>query len=137
MKTIKVLALALFQTLIYSVLVYFSIRYFAQSMGTDGAASIGIIGGADGPTAIFVASKFDLSKFFHFSVTGMFVAFLIANVSALLSRKALSITILILSYLFVAVSIMVSIGNMLWMPVIMLIILAALMFGGYYASKKI
>lgn len=137
MKTIKILGIALFQTLIYSVLVYLSIRYFAQNMGQGNAAAIGIIGGADGPTAIFSASKFDLSKFFHFSVTGMLIAFIIANVSALLNKKSLSIIILILSYVFVAVSLVVSLSDILWMPVVMLIILAALMYGGYYVSKKV
>lgn len=137
MKTIKILGLALLQTLIYVFLIYASIRYHAQNLGSDSTAAIGIIGGADGPTAIFVASKFNLNSYFHFSVAGMLIAFIIANVSSLLSNRIVSIVILILSYLFTAVSIYVSLIGMLWMPVMMLIILAGLMLGGYFLSKKI
>lgn len=137
MKTVKILGLSLLQTLIYVSLIYVSIRYHAHNLGSDSAAAIGIIGGADGPTAVFVASKFDLSSFFHFSVAGMLIAFIIANVSSLLSNRIISIVILILSYMFTAVSIYVSLIGMLWLPVMMLIVLAGLMLGGYFLSKKL
>lgn len=137
MKSIKILAISILQTLLFTLLGYLFLR-LSLAQAYENAGAIGIIGGADGPTAIFMSFKLDISVFFQYSYVTMFVLFLIVNLSALIKNKVVSVILATICFLFAAAGIYFLFSiNAQWLWVVMILIAAALMTGGYILSRRI
>ena len=137
MKTIKILALSIFQTLLFTLSGYLLIR-FSLNQTYGNAASIGIIGGADGPTAIFVASKLDIGIFLKYSYISMFMLFLVANLSALVKNNVISVILTLFCFLFAVAGIYFALSDIVsWGWIVMVFIAAILMGSGYFISRKV
>lgn len=137
MKTIKILALSILQTLLFTLSGYLLIRLSAYLL-YDSAAAIGIIGGADGPTAIFVASKLNIGLFLEYSYISMFTLFLIANLSALVKNNVISVVLALVCFLFAVSGIYFALSNIAaWVWIVMIFIAVILMGGGYFISRKV
>jgi len=91
MKIPKILIVSLVEAILMVCSVWL-INYLSidrELMNSPGA--IGIIGGADGPTAIFISTKLQNNLLFTAGLaTAMFIAFL-GNLTAFISNKALSV----------------------------------------------
>lgn len=137
MKSIKILAISILQTLLFTLSGYLFLR-LSLTHAYENAGAIGIIGGADGPTAIFTAFKFDISVFFQYSYVSMFILFLIANLSALIKNKIISVILAAICFLLAVAGIyfLLSINGQ-WLWIVMILIAAALMTGGYILSRRI
>lgn len=99
MKTLKVLGISIVQSLFFVMLSYIIIRTFvliSDIMPNDGAAAIGIIGGADGPTAIFFSSKAFSGDPFLLNFFVSLAIILICNLSAFVQSNVISRSILLL-----------------------------------------
>lgn len=112
MKLLKTIGVSILQSCLYALLSSIIIKALISLPGIpeNGAASIGIIGSANGPMAVLLSSTiFDCSPWVQIFATSFFIM-LIANLSALVSDKAVSLSIhiscnlLLILYCFVWMS---------------------------------
>ncbi len=132
MKTMKIIGVTIIQSGIF-LLLYKPLLYFAAWGGlkANHAASIGIIGGADGPTAVFVASSFSLGMsslllFFFFS--------LIINWHSSGKRSNRWLLGSIVCYVFYLIAALVNFSLFLSF---LAVVAVSLFVVGYYVSRKI
>lgn len=83
----KTIGIALLQGLIYYVFMYSLMYSFSFSFPDGNASAIGIIGGADGPTAIFWASPIAWASSILFQVIAVFVLCMLCNYIATMKKR--------------------------------------------------
>lgn len=136
MNTFKILALSVLQTLLFSVFAYLFFRMQVLNIVPDGAAAIGIIGGADGPTAIFVANKLNGLGWLSYYFISMMLLFFVSNLSGLVKNKFISILIITLCCMFAVIGLVFALYNFLWIMICTCAIILILMLGGYFITNK-
>lgn len=137
---IKYSALAISQCFIYLLFIYFCISGFSLSFDTgksEGASAIGVIGGADGPTAIFVASSFSWSSsaLFQALLIGIVSFTLNLSVSIKSSRRKYKLLLIVSVFLFIFYEIIIF--STTTFGVALTIFTLMLFISGYLISDKI
>lgn len=98
MKALKITGISLVQSFLFTLLtcVVITNLFPYPDMVAEKAAAIGIIGGADGPTAVFLSSKSFSGNILTLTFIVIWILASICNLSALVPRTILSWAIFIL-----------------------------------------
>lgn len=141
MKYLKISGISVLQTLLLFLISWKAIYLSVQGLITDGesAAAIGIIGGADGPTAIFVSTKVQEKSLCFILLMSVLLISLISNLSSQIKHKTLSVLIFSLCCLIMVIIVGTFIGIYIHIGITLIVILLIflLMFAGYFISRKV
>jgi len=141
MKYLKISGISVLQTLLFFLISWKAIHLSIQGLIPDGesAAAIGIIGGADGPTAIFVSTKVQEQSLYFILLMSVLLISFISNLSSQIKQKTLSALIFSLCCLITAIIAATFIGVYVHIGITLIVILLIflLMFAGYLISRKV
>lgn len=136
MKYLKLFGIAVLQSVLMYLINTFAFLQYINSLADDSSAAIGIIGGADGPTAIFTASRFSggySNMVMELTYIILFL-FFIANLASQVKDKVLSVMILVSCCLLTVSDLFI---YFTFGTVLVVLINLALIVGGYFLSRKI
>ena len=138
MKYLKIAGISIIQTVLIYIVNRLILHYSLSQLIPDAASSIGIIGGADGPTAIFTASSKNYSHWmpeFGFSV---FILLNVANLAAQIKDRTLSRVIFSFCCFLTLFDWSQSmIFHTIGAYIIIILSTLIIMFSGYLLSRKI